>query len=533
MTDAHATVTHKRKLSGVWVVPGIALLMGIWMVIYTLQSQGPEVTITFSTAEGIEEGKTKIKFRDVEIGLVESAGLGEDLETVVVVAQFEKEAESLLREDTQFWVVRPRIGRGGVSGISTLLSGGYIQIAPGTSNSKQTEFIGLEEPPQTPSGTPGVRVILTAKRAGMVGVGDPVLYEGYTVGWVETEVFDPETRTLTYEVFIEAPYDAYVRTTSRFWNVSGVHVSAGADGIDVKMASLEALIAGGIQIGRPEGIGEGEPATNSTTYELFEDYAAAHARPYHHHVEFVVEFPQSVRGLLPGAPVEFRGLPFGRVERIMLDELTSGGLGQNDQRAIPVLISLTPARLALPDTAASVDNLRDTIRMRIPQGMRATLATGNLLTGSLYVSIDLYPNAPPADAERVVEGRPTIPTIESGLGGIEQRISLLLDRLNALPLDETVTELQGTLAGVNKIISSDEMQALPETLDQTIEELRVTVASFSADSELQARLLPTVTELQRTIVSLREVLDTVSEQPNSLIFNREYREDPRPPAGSQ
>ena len=533
MTDAQATVSHTRRISTVWIVPIVALAMGLWMVIYTLQSQGPEVEIVFSTAEGIEEGKTKIKFRNVDVGLVESAGLGEDLESVLVIAQFEKDAAPLLREDTQFWVVRPRIGKGGVSGLSTLLSGGYIQIAPGTSDKRENEFVGLEEPPQTPAGTPGLRINLTSERAGSVSAGDPILYEGYRVGWVESEAINPGSRLMTYQVFIEAPYDEYINTASRFWDVSGVSLSAGADGIDVRLGSIETLLMGGIEVGRPEGVPPGNAVQPGATFKLYGSYADVTLRPYLHSVEFVAMFPQSVRGLKPGAPVEFRGLPFGRVERVMLEELMQGGPTGESGRPIPVLISLTPGRLELPDSEAGVEELRNTISQAIGRGLRATLATGNLLTGSLYVSIDSYPDAPKAEAGVMYEGRPTIPTIESGLGGIEHRITLLLDRLNELPLDETMTELNGTLASVNTMFATEEMQSMPAGLEAALGEVQTALASISGDSELQARLLPMVTELDRTLTSLRKVLETLDEQPNSLIFNRNYREDPRPPAGPQ
>jgi paraquat-inducible protein B len=530
MTDAHPEISQKRRLSPVWIVPIVALLIGIWMVIYTLQSEGPEITIVFSTAAGIEEGKTKIKFRDVEIGLVESAGLGEDLETVIVVAKIDKEAESLLHDDTQFWVVRPRIGKGGISGLSTLLSGGYIQIAPGTSDRRSTEFVGLEEPPVTPAGTPGLRLVLEADRAGSVGVGDPILYEGYTVGWVETEEFDPETDGMRYSIFIEAPYDKYVTTAARFWDASGVRVRAGAAGFEAEIGSLETLVMGGVEIGRPEGMPPGAPVESGEVFRLYKNFAEVNERPYRRSVEFVVRFPQSVRGLLPGAPVEYRGLPFGRVERVMLEELTRDGLSGGEDRPIPVLISLTPGRLELPDNEDGVANLKDSIIDSVDRGLRASLATGNLLTGSLYVTIDRYPNAPPAEIGEFA-GRPTIPTIESGLGGIEQRITTLLDRLNELPLDETVAELNGTLASIDEIFASDAMQAMPTRLEGALEELEATLASLSADSELQARLLPAIGELERTLSSLRQVLDTIEAQPNALIFNRDYRDDPRPPAG--
>ncbi len=531
MTEAHAEISQKRRLSPVWIVPIVALVIGIWMVIYTIQSQGPEIQIVFSTAEGIEDGKTKIKFRDVEIGLVQSAGLGEDLESVVVIAQIEKEAASLLVEDTEFWVVRPRIGKSGISGLGTLLSGGFIQIAPGESTEPREEFVGLEEPPVTPAGTPGIHLELVADRAGSVSTGDPILYEGFQVGIVEDEEFDPESALMRYRIFIEAPYDKYVTSSIRFWDVSGISVSADASGIEAQIGSLETLVLGGIQAGFPLGVGPGEPAKSGDVFRLYDSYTAVNEKPHRYDIEYVVSFPQSVRGLLPGAPVEYRGIPMGRVERVMLDELTRQAVTGDQDRPIPVLISLAPAGLKLADTPEGVENLRESIRTSVDNGLRATLTTGNLLTGSLYIAFDRFPDAPPAEMG-LYAGRETIPTISSGLGGIEQRITALLDRLNELPLDATVRELQGTLAGVNRIVSSDPMQALPENLDATLKELQVTLASFSSDSELQARLLPTLGELDRTLASLRQVLDTIGEQPNALIFNRGYRADPRPPAGT-
>lgn len=534
MTDAHATISQKTRISPIWIVPIVALALGIYMVIFTLQNEGPEIHITFSTAEGLEAGKTKIKFRNVEIGLVESVGLGDDLKSVVVTASLEKAAEVLLREDTEFWVVRPRIGRGGVSGLSTMLSGGYIQIAPGSAAKLKTVFVGLEDPPVTPAGTPGKRLTIISDRAGSVGVGDPILYKGFAVGAVETEEFDVETQGMRYEVFINAPFDDLLSTATRFWNISGVSVSADASGIKASIGSLESLLMGGVEFGLPEDISHGEEVSSGAIFQLYDNYAQVNERPHAYALEYVVQFTRSVRGLAPGAPVEYRGLPAGQVVRIMLDEFSQGaeGTGERQGNPIPVLIRLEPARLEFPDSAEGMELLRSAIENTVRNGgMRASLETGNLLTGSLYVSFGLYPNETPAEIGSY-RNRPTIPTIESGLGGIEQRITRLLDKLNELPLDETLAELNGTIAGLNDLVSSEGMQSLPASLDSTLKELQVTLASFSSDSELQARLLPTITELNQTLTSFRQVLDTLSEQPNALIFNRAPVDDPRPPAGS-
>jgi paraquat-inducible protein B len=530
MSEVHAAVDRKRSFNPIWFVPIVAVAIGAWMVIYTIQSEGPEITIVLSTAEGIEEGKTKIKLHEVDIGMVSSVELGEDRKSVIVIASLEKEVADLLREDTQFWVVRPRIGKGGVSGLGTLLSGGYIQIEPGEGIKGKRDFVGLEEPPVTAAGTPGIKITLTAEKAGSVSAGDPVLFKGYRVGQVETEAFDTETKLMTYGVFIEAPYDELLTTTHRFWDVSGISVSAGADGIKVDSVALETLLIGGVEVGRPTGIEMGAPVEPGEVYKLYDNFASVNERPYRYSIEYVVRFPQSVRGLLPGAPVEYRGLPLGQVERIMLGELASG-MGANGQ-PIPVLIRIEPGRFKLPDSPAGVEKVKATLDGAVKGGMRASLSTGNLLTGGLYVSLDYFPNAEPAE-QGIYAGRTTIPTISSGLEGIAQKLTMFLDKLNKLPLEDTVEETNNMLASIDRLVASEGIQSLPVSLDKTLTELQATLTSMSADSELQARLLPTITELERTLGSLRKVLDTLDEQPNSLIFNRKYRDDPRPPAGSQ
>jgi paraquat-inducible protein B len=530
MTEPQAEISERRRISAIWLVPIVALLLGIWMVIYTLRSQGPEITIVFSSAEGIEAGKTKLKLLSVDVGLVESAGLAEDLERVVVKARLEKAAAPLLREDTQFWVVRPRIGTGGVSGLGTLLSGGYIQLAPGTGAKGRREFVGLEEPPVTPTGTPGLQLRLVSDHAGSVSSGDPILYKGFRVGRVESAEFDVPSQQMQYGAFIEAPYDDLVTSATRFWDASGISVSATSDGIQVETASLETLLIGGVAMGLPKDVEPGAPVESGARFELHPNQASVNERPYAHALEYVVQFPQSVRGLQPGAPVEFRGIAAGRVERVLLRELAALGL-RGQGAPIPVLIRIEPGRLALPDSEQGTAALAEALVNGVANGLRASLATGSLITGSLYVAMDMYPDEPPAEIGSFA-GRPTIPTIASGLAGIQHKLASLLDNLNALPLEGTVAQAERTLRELNAILGSDAMQQLPASLDATLAELRLALGSISADSPLQQGLLGTIAELDRAIESLGGFLETLEEQPNALIFNRPPGEDPRPPAGS-
>lgn len=520
MSEA-AVVTRRARLSRIWLVPIVAALLGVWMVVYTWRNQGTEITIVLSTAEGIESGTTKITSRNVDVGLVQSVVLGEDLESVVVTAQMERSATPLLREDTQFWVVRARIGTGGISGLGTIVSGGYIELAPGTGKAGRRRFVGLDNPPITPTGTPGLNLMLMSERAGSVDTGNPILYRGFRVGRIESADFDVDSQEMRYRAFIEAPYDDLVSGTTRFWNMSGLSFSATVDGIELTTGSLESLLLGGVAFGLPEGVDPGERVEDGAVFDLYPNQESIDERPYRHGVEYVVEFARSVRGLKPGAPVEYRGLPSGQVERILLEELTSEG-GEGEGSPIPVLIRLEPGRLEMGDSEAGMATLTRTVAAGVRNGLRATLSTGSLLTGSLYVALDMYPDEAPARLGSFAD-RPTIPTISSGLEGIEMKVTALLDKLNALPLDAvarsaddtlrsaeaTLGELERTIADLRVLIASPGMQTLPQSLDESL------------------------AELDRTLQSVRELAATLEDQPNALIFPRSHEADPEPPAGSR
>jgi len=515
MAEERAAIRKRRKIPAIWIVPLVTALLGLWMVYYTWQNQGPEITILFSTAEGIESGKTKIRARSVQVGLVTSVRLGEDNESVIVTAELDRTAASLLRDDTQFWVVRPRIGAGGVSGLGAIVSGGYVELNPGVGKQGRRRFKGLEDIPVTKVGTPGVKLSLTSNQASSVGAGDRINYRGFEVGRIESASFDVDTRQVRYDAFIEAPYDELVTTSIRFWNASGLHFSATASGIELSTGSLESLLLGGISFGRPEGIGEGEPVENGAIFTLYPNKHSIDERPYRYSIEYVVEFDQSVRGLRPGAPVEYRGLPAGSVKHVLLREMVArtGGTGQG--APIAVLIEIEPGRLEFGDTEEGRELLRRGIEAGVKNGMRASLASGNLLTGSLIVALDDYGDVEPKEIGTFA-GHPTIPTTVTGLASLEHRVAALLDKLNALPIekvadsaDETLREIERTVAALNAILQSEHLQTMPTSIDSTL------------------------AELQRTLRDASSLVESLEEEPSSIIFSREPVLDPVPPARSQ
>ncbi|NND69385.1 MAG: MCE family protein, partial [Halioglobus sp.] len=318
MADTESAATESGfKLSAVWIIPLLALLLGVFLVVQAWMTEGPEIEISFSTATGLEQGKTRIKYRNVDIGVVEKVRLNSDFQGVIATAKLDRQAVPLLRADTRFWVVTAQVGISSITGLDTLLSGAYIQLAPGEGELGIRSFEALEQPPLTPSGAPGLRLELTAEHAASASTGNDVLYKGFKVGRVENRTFDPRERLVRYTIFIDAPYHELVNSAVRFWDISGFELSAGADGFRVETGSVDTMLLGGVAFALPDGVSAGTPVEAGTSFKLYGTRDEIHENPFSYGTYFVVKFSQSIKGLLPGAPVEYRGIPVGQVERIM------------------------------------------------------------------------------------------------------------------------------------------------------------------------------------------------------------------------
>lgn len=547
MAELKPTLSSRKRVSPIWIIPIVALVLGIWMVIHTFMTEGPEIQIRFNTADGVEAGKTKVKLRNVDIGLVENVSLSEDMEGVVVTIKLQRETVPLLRDDTLFWVVRPRIGSAGISGLGTLVSGAYIELAPGTGDRGRRDFIGLEAPPLTPVGAPGLRLILLSERAASVSTGDAVLYNGYKVGRIESMSLDQESQKIRYTIFIDAPFHTLVNSSVRFWDTSGISASASAEGFNVSTGSLETLLLGGVAFDKPTDLLPGSEVPDETEFKLYSSYDSILENPYEHGLYYVVSFGQSLRGLTAGAPVEYRGITIGRVVRLMIKEKATQVLGSKTYGAtIPVLIYLEPGRLEIGDNLDAVELLRSNIERAVENGLRATLQTGNLITGKLYVALDQYPNEAPASLGKFNEYM-EIPTLPSGLGRFEEKIVALLDKLEALPLEKTVLtanntlhQLETTLASTQKsvealhmILDTEGAKRLPAELSITLPELRGALSGLSPDSPMYQNLNSTMLELNNTLHNLESITRTLSDKPNALVFPEAVQKDPLPKARRQ
>ncbi|MBJ7395520.1 MAG: intermembrane transport protein PqiB [Akkermansiaceae bacterium] len=539
-------VRQAQRWNIVWVVPIVALLIGAWMIYRSFSSQGPIAQVRFETADGIAADKTEVRCRSVRVGVVKDVKLAEDLNSVVVTLELTPDSDGLLRNGTNFWVVRPRVSATDISGLGTLITGAYIELDPGPLDGLEiNHFNGAEIPPATNRNIPGRRLKLIANEAGSLTVGSPVFYRGFEVGRIESRTLDRAGSGVSYEAFIQDKYRDLVKKNSRFWNTSGIDISAGADGFKLRTPSFQAMLSGGATFGVGDGIEPSDAAEDGTTFTLFNSENEANEFAFNSTIKVVLLFDQSVRGLVKTAPVEFRGIPIGRVNDISFEYLKE----PNDLR-IPVLIEIDP-KLLRRGAGTALDKMDgDFLSEEVQRGLRATLKIGSILTGSLFVDLDYYKNLQAATLIKV-GNYDSIPTISSGLAQLESKLTAILDKIQALPLDDTMKkfgvaadetsvtlaesrkalkEIQEATAAARKMMDSSEFVNLPKDMKKTLGSLEKSVASMGPDGAIQSDLLRTLEELRAALRSMNAVATSIDEKPNSLLFGRESSGNPIPKA---
>lgn len=518
--------TRRFSVSLVWIVPIVAVLVGISLVVHSILQQGPTITITFKTGAGLTANKTEVKYRNVVIGHVSEVELSDDQKSVNATIKLAKQAESFTREDSKFWVVRPRIGAGGVSGIDTLLSGDYIGADIGQVNTRAKRFQGMENPPPITYGEPGKRFTLHTQDLGSLDIGSPVYYRKIPVGQVVAYALDPDGKGVNIDVFVHSPNDAYVTQNTRFWNASGIDVSVGANGFALKTESLSSILVGGIAFRAPEYSPDDKPAAEEYAYELFPDQQTALAPPNGKAQYLSLRFDQALRGLKVGAPVEFLGTEFGRVVSVNLDF-------DAQKRSFPLNVGIViyPQRLGTAHTkiqkVLNHDSNDEAAGVRlmgsfVENGLRAQARSGNLLTGQLYIALDFYPKAPKVAFD--VTARPvSIPTIPGSLEEIQGKLEAMVDKINKLPIERIANNLDANLVELRKGLTQFNAKTLPgvqSTLADVSKTLQSANSTLAEDSPQREQLSETLDDLGRTSRSLRDLADYLGRHPESLIRGR-------------
>jgi paraquat-inducible protein B len=465
--------TKKRRISIVWLVPLVALTIGGWLVYKAVSEKGPTVTITFKSAEGLEAGKTKIKYKDVELGQVTSIELDDEFSRVVVKAEMVKQAEKIISENTRFWVVRARVAAGGISGLGTLFSGAYIELDPGQPGKLRTYFQGLEVPPVVTTDLPGSHFVLRAASLGSLNIGDPVYFRRIEVGQMVSFKLDEDGQAVTIKVFVHDPHHQLVRKNTRFWNASGLDVVVGAEGIQIDTESFASLMIGGIAFDIPAGQEAGEPAKDNDVFRLYKNRESISEKTYARKTRWLLHFDGDVRGLNIGAPVELQGIQIGQVLDVNLEfDL------DNEAFRIPVLIETEPDRIKTTGKVPEGAEKQRIMDYLVGKGLRAQLKTGSLITGQLLVAIDMHPEAPPAQINW--EGSyPEIPTVPTAMEEITTSLTQLLRKLEKLPIEQIGSDLRDTVAGAKRLINSAEVQDSITALDATLNQAQTFVAALN------------------------------------------------------
>lgn len=528
-----------NRISAIWIVPIITLLIGVWMVYSHFVDQGRTVTLIANDASGIVAGKTVIKSRSVDVGIVEAVTLSDDYTEVVIQGRLYKNMDSLVKKDSVFWIVQPQIGKDGVSGLGTLFSGVYIELLSGKAKEapKSEIFKLLNSPPLLMPSDAGIRINLVSDQDSVISKGAAVLFRGFQVGSVETSEFDIKSRNMKYQLFIAKPYDSLVTQNIRFWKEGGIDLSLSARGASLNVPSMTALLSGAVSFDVPNGSKLGDPAQPSSTYTLYKDKTAIQNSQYTEYTEFLLFFNDSISGLVEGAPVEYRGIRLGTVSKV---PFFSRKIMQEDtvlSYNIPVLVRIEPGRLS--DLFEKPVDLANLLIKEQENGLRAALKSSNFLTGSLYVDIDFYPeyknvytNYPKQEF-----GYDTLETVSVGLSQLQAKLIQTLDNFNSLPLNKTITDFNETmeksqklLESLTAIVNSKEMQNLPKDIKVTVDSLNKTLKSVQPGSTLHNQMNADLQKLEKVMDELTPILETLNDKSNSLIFAAPKKEDPQPKA---
>lgn len=510
----------------VWLVPLIAALIGMVLVAKSYLDQGPTVVVSFRSGDGLEAGKTKVKYKDVEIGLVRAIALSDDLSKVLVTIDMRKDAQRFTSADTRFWVVRPRVGVGGVSGLGTLLSGAYIGVDAGKSKESSHDFTGLERVPQVTGDQKGTQYVLHGDSLGSIDAGSPVYYHRIQVGQVIGYDLESEGNGVAIKIFVNAPYDRYVGTNTRWWHASGVDLRLDSGGFKLNTQSLAALLVGGISFESMTGRQPDKVAAAGTHFLLAADQAAAMREPDGAPITTVLYFDQSLRGLSPGAPVDFRGIVLGEVRSVGVE---FDPVMKNFR--MPVTVELYPNRLGRR-FQQTVANERDSnagpvvLEKMVARGLRGQLRTGNLLTGQLYVALDFFPNAPPVRLD--MQAYPIeMPTVANALDELQTKIASIVHKLDKVPFEQIGNNLRDALKSADGLFKKVDGQLVPE-VKQTLGEAQKTFSTaqelLQQDSPVQSDLRTALQQLTQTLQSLSELSDYMERHPEALIRGKRAQE---------
>ena len=523
------------SISPIWIVPLVALVIAGWLAVRSWQQKGTEIELLFDNASGIQVGQTQVRLKDVPVGKITKMRLSADLSKVSVYALLDRQVSRHLSENTRFWLVSPRVSASGISNLGTLISGVYIVMDPGKPGEFQRVFTGLTEPPAIQSDDQGTQFVLWADTLRSIDIGSPVYFRQLKVGEVTSYRLAENGNNVEIRIFIEAPHDKLVLQRSRFWNVSGVDVSIGAEGIKAEVGSLASIINGGIAFENTVGFEAPQRAPADHQFYLYTDRNSVMDERYTLKYFYLLKFSHSVRGLAEGAPVEFRGMKVGEVVDVQLHSV------DKNPHSLYVYISMEPQRLD-PDSQPSREEFDAQLERLVQQGLRAKLKTANLITGSRMIDLGFPIDPEPGEFIRSTQYT-EIPTVDDSMEDLEQQLSALTKKINQIPLEKIGADLAQSLASLNNMLQTmndsntaakldntlGNISVASEQLDATMHEVQAAMRDMTAtlrsadallnpDSQTQYELRTMLQSVQSAAETMERLGEKLNRKPNALIF---------------
>lgn len=463
--------------SFIWIIPVLALVVAFGVAWQSYSARGPLIVVTFTDGSGIAAGETRLKYRDIEVGRVEDVNFGAGLEQVEVHIRLNKDIADYVDSSSVFWIVQPEVTAQGITGLSTVLSGVYIEGSwDGEIGEPASRFKGSDVAPLIKPGESGLQIAFRTIANGTLTDNAPILFRGIQVGQVGRAQISRTGAFAVTEGLIYEQHRNLISTSTRFWDTSGFSFSVGPTGAQIDFSSLATLVGGGITF--DTFVSGGQPAGDGAVFEVFADresarnslFAVSEVDP----LRLSVIFDENVSGLAIGAPVELSGFRIGSVESLA-GIVDTSQFGDSRVR-LNVTLTIQPARLGLQGDVSAASAL-SLLEDRVGKGLRARLASANLLTGGLKVEMVEVADAPPENMTIAILDHPVMPTTKSETSDAAATVEGVFTRINNLPIEELLNSAINVMNSAEQLMSNDDLQKVPADVSTLLSDLSGIVTS--------------------------------------------------------
>ncbi len=503
------SVSPARKIffsgaSLVWVLPLLALAVALYVAWQSYNARGPLIQVEFEKGAGIKSGETELRYRDVTVGTVEKVGFTEGLGRVTASIRVDKEVAPYVDSGAVFWIVQPEVTAQGITGLSTVLSGVYIEGSwDDVSGPSLERYHGSSEAPLIRPGQEGLEIAFRTVANGQLTDNAPILFKGIEVGRLGRARISPRGSFAIVEALIYEEHRDLINDSTRFWDTAGFSVSIGPSGAEIDFSSIATLVGGGVTF--DTFVSGGNRVADGTVFEVFPDKETARSSVFNSSevepLDVSVIFDENISGLAVGAPVELSGLKIGEVEAL------SGVVDYNqfgDSRVrLNVNLSIQPARLGLPGDVTA-ENALAFLQNSVASGLRARLASASLLTGGLKVELVMVPDAPAARLTAVGDELPVMPTTKNETSDATATVEGVFTRINNLPIEELLNAAIAFLDSADAFVSNEDLVEAPTDVRVLLSELQ---GLFTSDD---VRNIPV--SLNATLMQVEELVSQLEQE---------------------